>query len=123
MTINQMLPSVLLEEREFLRRMRTLSVQCPSHLEHTVLGISQTCDIKLKATKLFVLHAVSYNRDIREHKFPSHSCASWMAGRTELCAEMVNMKFTHSAVQILAARLMAGCSAGGMIGSSLVLQG
>lgn len=80
-------------------------------------------DIKLKATKLFVLHAVSYNRDIREHKFPSHSCASWMAGWTELSAEMVNMKFTHSAVQILAARLMADWPAGGMIGSTLVLQG
>lgn len=73
-------------------------------LEHTVPGISHTSDIKLKATKLFVLHAVSYNRDIREHKFSSHSCASWMAGWTELCAEMVNMKFTHSVVQILAGR-------------------
>jgi hypothetical protein len=31
-----------------------------------------------------------------------------MVGRTELSAEMVNMKFTHSAVQILAGRLMAG---------------
>lgn len=77
-------------------------------MEQTVAGISQTSGIKLKATKLFVLHAVSYNRDIRKHKFPSHSCASWMAGWTELSAEMVNMKFTHSAVQIVAARLMAG---------------
>jgi hypothetical protein len=95
-------------------------------MEHTIVGILQTTDIKLKATKLFVLHAVSYNRDIREHKFPSHSCASWMTGWTELSAEMVNMKFTHSAVQILAARLMAdrlaGWPAGGMIGSTLVLQ-
>jgi len=46
-----------------------------------------------------------------------------MAGWTELSAEMVNMKFTHSAVQILAARLMADWPAGGMIGSTLALQG